>query len=138
MSTGLPLRQSLRSISVRWRYILSINNLTAHYDSQFCIHFHFGSLIHFWTLTTIFRSYTCAYFTIVKCLFRSRSIDKCTLHSLHNVCWITVSLYTKSHIHIGCTWIYSLGSLLIYDYIQYFLQQTRIWKKKKKSSRQLV
>ena len=29
-------------IAARWRYRLPINNLTAHYNSQFCVSFHFG------------------------------------------------------------------------------------------------
>ena len=29
-------------IATRWRYRLPINNLTAHYNSQFCVSFHFG------------------------------------------------------------------------------------------------
>ena len=46
LSTGLPRRQSPQKIAVKWRYKHPIKNLTAHYNSNFCVSFHFcaGSL----------------------------------------------------------------------------------------------
>ena len=41
LSTGLPRRPSPPKIASRWRYSLPIENLTAHYNSQFCVSFHF-------------------------------------------------------------------------------------------------
>ena len=41
LSTGLPRRQSPQKITARWRYRLPIKNLTAHYNSQLCVSFHF-------------------------------------------------------------------------------------------------
>ena len=37
----LPRRLSTTKIAVRWRYRLPIYNLKVHYDSQFCVSFHF-------------------------------------------------------------------------------------------------
>ena len=42
LSTGVPRRRSLPKIAARWRYRLPSNHLTAHYNSQFCVSFHFG------------------------------------------------------------------------------------------------
>ena len=38
---GLPRRRSSPKIAARWRYRLPSNNLTAHYNSQFFVSFHF-------------------------------------------------------------------------------------------------
>ena len=40
LSTGVPRRRSPPEIAARWRYRLPSNNLTAHYNSQFCVSFH--------------------------------------------------------------------------------------------------
>ena len=37
LSTDVPRRQSPPEIAARWRYRLPSNNLTAHYNSQFCV-----------------------------------------------------------------------------------------------------
>jgi len=39
--SGLPRRRSSPKIAARWRYRLPSNNLTAHYNSQFFVSFHF-------------------------------------------------------------------------------------------------
>ena len=41
LSTGLQRRQSPPQITARWRYRLPMKNLTAHYNIQFCVSFHF-------------------------------------------------------------------------------------------------
>ena len=41
LSTGLTRRRSPLKIAARWRYRLPIENLTAHYNSQFCVIFLF-------------------------------------------------------------------------------------------------
>ena len=41
LSTGLPRRRSPPKNAARWRCRLPIENLTAHYDSQFCVSFYF-------------------------------------------------------------------------------------------------
>ena len=41
LSTGLPRPRLLSKIVARWRYRLHINNLIAHYNSQFGVRFHF-------------------------------------------------------------------------------------------------
>ena len=40
LPTGLPRRPLPPKIAARWRYRLLINNLTAHYNSQFFVSFH--------------------------------------------------------------------------------------------------
>ena len=42
LSTGVPRCRLPPKIAARWRYRLPSNNLTAHYDSQFFVRFHFG------------------------------------------------------------------------------------------------
>ena len=41
LSTGLPQRQLPPTIAARWRYRIAIKNLTAHYNSWFCVSFYF-------------------------------------------------------------------------------------------------
>ena len=41
LSTGLPWHRLLPNIAARWRYRLPMENLTAHYNSQFCVSFNF-------------------------------------------------------------------------------------------------
>ena len=40
-STGLWRRPAPPEMAARWRCVLLIDNLTAHYNSQFCVSFHF-------------------------------------------------------------------------------------------------
>ena len=40
-SSGLRQRRPLAETAARWRCELLIKNLTAHYDSQFCVSFNF-------------------------------------------------------------------------------------------------
>ena len=42
LSTCVLWRRSLPKIAARWRYRLPSNNLTAHYNSQFCVSCYFG------------------------------------------------------------------------------------------------
>ena len=41
LSTGLLRRRLPPKIAARWRYRLPIENLTAHYNTQFCVSFNF-------------------------------------------------------------------------------------------------
>ena len=40
-STGLLRRQPPLEIAARWRCVSVIKNMTAHYNSQFCVSFHY-------------------------------------------------------------------------------------------------
>ena len=41
LSKGLPRRRWPTNSAARWRYRLLMENLTAHYNSRFCVSFHF-------------------------------------------------------------------------------------------------
>ena len=40
-STGLGWRRPLAAIAARWRCVPLIKNMTAHYNSQFCVSLHY-------------------------------------------------------------------------------------------------
>ena len=48
LSRGIPWRCSPAKIAARWRYRPPSKNLTAHYNSQFCVSSHFCVCIKLW------------------------------------------------------------------------------------------